>query len=86
MKKIVIGGCRDYDDYNVFKEFVDGCLSRLKQEHSLVIISGHCSGVDMMGERYAKENGYGLEIYPADWGRHGRAAGPIRNKQMEQWN
>ena len=82
MKKIVIGGCRDYNDYDVFKEFVDSCLSRLKEEHSLTIVSGHCSGVDLMGERYAKENGLGLEIFPADWDKYGRAAGPIRNKQM----
>ena len=82
MKKIVIGGCRDYNDYTVFKEFVDSCISRLKQEYSLTIVSGHCSGVDLMSERYAKENGLGLEIFPADCDKYGRAAGPIRNKQM----
>ena len=35
----------------------------------------------MMAERYAKENGFGLEVFPADWSL-GRKAGPLRNKQM----
>lgn len=35
----------------------------------------------MMAERYAQENGLGLEVFPADWSL-GRKAGPLRNKQM----
>ena len=35
-----------------------------------------------MGERYAKERGYKLECYPADWGHYGKAAGPVRNMNM----
>ena len=31
---------------------------------------------------YAKENGFGVEKYPAKWERYGRSAGPRRNKQM----
>lgn len=47
-----------------------------------MIVSGHASGADALGERYAQERGYETEIYPADWKTHGRAAGPIRNAQM----
>ena len=82
MTKIVICGCRDYNDYNAFKLYVDACISEITNEDSLTIISGHCSGVDMMGEQYAKEHGLGLEIFAADWKKYGRAAGPIRNKKM----
>ena len=48
----------------------------------LIFVSGGCRGVDNLGERYAVENGFEVEIYPAQWGKHGRAAGPIRNKKM----
>ena len=35
-----------------------------------------------MGDQYAKEKGLLLEVYPAEWKKYGKAAGPIRNKQM----
>lgn len=81
-KRVVIGGCRDYENYEVFCKYVDIYLSRIGKENKIVIVSGHCSGVDVMAERYAKENGYAVEIYPADWKKYGRAAGPKRNKLM----
>ena len=79
MKRIVIGGYRKFNDYKVFKDFVDSCIG---DENEITILSGHCKGVDLMGEQYAKEKGLLLEVYPAEWQKYGRAAGPIRNKQM----
>lgn len=79
MKRIVIGGYRNFDNYEIFKNFVDLCIG---DKSEITILSGHCKGVDLMGERYAKEKGFALEIYPADWKKYGRAAGPIRNRQM----
>ena len=79
--KITIGGCRDYNDYNEFKKFVDDYIKQLNTDE-IIIISGHCSGVDMMAERYAEEKGLKTEIFPADWKRYGKAAGPVRNKTM----
>ena len=80
-KRIVIGGCRNYNDYTLFSEYVKSCLSEFISDN-VTIISGHCSGVDCMAERYAKENGLKCLVYPADWGKYGRAAGPIRNKAL----
>ena len=34
--------------------------------------------------RYAAENGFETEIYPAVWGKYGRAAGPKRNKEIAE--
>ena len=79
-KKVVIGGCRDYTNYVFFKSRLDEILKKPKDE--IIIISGHCSGVDLMGERYAEENGFGVEIFLPEWKKYGRAAGPIRNKKM----
>ena len=79
-KKVVIGGCRDYNDYVFFKSCIDAILKNEKDE--ITIISGHCSGVDLMGERYAAENGINIEIIFPEWAKYGRAAGPIRNKKM----
>ena len=80
-RRVVIAGSRNFEDYALFCSVVDKYLSRIRNEYDLVILSGHCSGADMMAERYAKENGFALEIFPADWSL-GRKAGPLRNKQM----
>ncbi len=78
--RVVIGGCRYYTDYNVFCRCIDRYLDGIKGQ--IIILSGHCSGVDTMAERYAEENGYAIEVYPAQWDRYGRAAGPKRNMEM----
>ena len=41
----------------------------------IVIISGTASGADRLGERYAKEKGFQLRRFPADWNRYGKSAG-----------
>ena len=79
--KVIIAGCRDFTDYELLKEKCDFYLQNQKQE-DIVIVSGHTSGADALGERYAQERGYELETYPADWKVNGRAAGSIRNAQM----
>ena len=48
----------------------------------VIIISGHARGADTLGERFAREQGHGLEIYPADWDSFGKRAGFIRNSRM----
>lgn len=80
--KIVIGGCRTFKEYDVFCAFVNDCLEELQGGEELTFLSGHCAGVDLMAERYAQERGLALEIFPANWAKYGRAAGPIRNREM----
>ncbi len=81
-KRIVIAGCRDYNNYNEAKEYIDFCISEIRKKYTLIFVSGGCSGADFIGERYAAENGFEIERYPADWKKYGRAAGPKRNEQM----
>lgn len=50
--------------------------------HNVIIISGHTSGADSLGEKFATDHNLQCELYPADWKRHGKAAGPIRNAEM----
>ena len=79
--KVVDAGGRDFAGYELLKEKCDFYLQNKKPE-IIVIVSGHASGADTLGERYAQERGYETEVYPADWKTNGRAAGPIRNAQM----
>ena len=84
VKRVVVAGCREFNDYPVAKAFIDRCIKDIRQQYTLVFVSGGCRGADMLGERYAKENGFSVERYPADWETYGRAAGPIRNRQMAE--
>lgn len=43
-------------------------------------------GADWFAERTARELGWQIEAYPADWKTHGDAAGPIRNELMAEQN
>lgn len=58
-------------------------------DRELVFVHGACpTGADAIVDRYVEHytKYYGfpwtVERYPADWDTHGRAAGPIRNRQM----
>lgn len=47
-----------------------------------VLIEGEAPGADTLAREWATEQGIPVERYPADWNRHGKAAGPIRNRRM----
>ena len=82
IKKVVVAGCRDYDDYAQAKAYIDFCLSTIVEDNTIVIVSGGASGADALGERYAREKGWAIERHPADWETYGRSAGPRRNEEM----
>jgi hypothetical protein len=76
VKKLAIIGARDFTDYNIVKNAV---LARFDISLLETIISGGAPGVDTLAERLARELGVHMTVFPADWARYGRAAGPIRN-------
>lgn len=82
IKKVVVAGCRDYNNYTEAKQYIDFCISKIRKEFTLIFISGGCRGSDLLGERYASENHFKIERYPANWEKYGRSAGPKRNKLM----
>jgi hypothetical protein len=47
-----------------------------------MVISGCAAGPDTAGITWATKHNLPLRCLPADWNRHGKAAGPIRNTQM----
>jgi len=49
------------------------------------VVSGGASGADADGELYAKDHCLPVTRFPADWRTHGKAAGPIRNRQMAEY-
>lgn len=81
--KVIIAGTRFFNDYSLLKETADRLLAdKITAGYSIVIVSGGCAGADVLGERYAKENGYSIDRYPAEWQKYGRKAGIMRNAVM----
>ena len=83
--KVIIAGSRDYDDYHHLSTACDFLLSDLYPDARIEIVSGTARGADKLGERYAKERGYLLTRFPADWNMHGRSAGHLRNRDMAEY-
>jgi hypothetical protein len=80
--KVIIAGSRDFDDYELLRKYCDHVL---QNQTEIEIVSGTARGADQLGERYAKERGYPVKQFPADWDKHGRSAGYIRNEKMAKY-
>ena len=78
--KVIIAGGRDFNN----REVAFKCLDKRMWSKGDVIVSGHASGADALGEEYAKAHGLDIDLHPANWREYGRAAGPIRNREMAE--
>lgn len=76
--KVAIVGSRDYPNRDAVREYVRNLPA------DAVVVSGGASGVDSVAEDEASRCGLQTVIYLADWNKHGRAAGPIRNRMIVQ--
>jgi len=77
MRVLVCGG-RTSDDW----ERLAGVLDGLDPMKVSVVIHGAAPGADTLAGRWAELRRVPVEAFPADWEKHGRAAGPIRNAPM----
>jgi YspA, cpYpsA-related SLOG family len=75
--KVIIAGGREINDYELLLQAVLNAGFDIT-----AVVSGGARGVDSLGERFAQETGLQLFKFPADWDKHGRSAGPIRNRVM----
>lgn len=82
--KIIIAGSRSFNNYPELCAICNLALLRLPSDQ-IEIVSGRATGADKLGEQYAKANKYKLTTFPANWTKYGKAAGPIRNKEMADY-
>src|SRR4051812_39035813 len=77
--RIVVTGGRDYDDITA----VDRALTAVHRKHGIdVLIQGGARGADYFCASWAAGHNVPVDSYPADWNRHGKRAGILRNQQM----
>lgn len=89
--RLLVTGSRAWRDIRLIRSVLAGVL---REHPGAVLVSGHCErGADAIAENCwaalcgfetvdeAVEAGR-IELYPADWERHGKRAGPLRNSAM----
>lgn len=81
--RIIIAGSREFNDYEYLKQRCNQVISFLELK-DITIISGTANGADKLGEQYAKEKGYEIKQYPANWNKYGKSAGYLRNVEMAE--
>jgi len=74
--RILVCGGRDYDDRKKVFEALDTL------DNPCALIEGGARGADRLAREWAIDNNVPIFTFNADWETYGRAAGPIRNKQM----
>ena len=82
--KVIIAGSRGFSNYKLLREQCNKYLREKRKTCNIIIVSGNARGADSLGEKYAKDEGFDLEIYPAQWKKLGKQAGFRRNEQMAE--
>lgn len=98
--KILVCGGRDFDDEELLNKILDQ-YCRDEDLYSIrptknnpewdtlsapIVIHGGASGADTLADKWAKGHHFEVREYKADWNKHGRSAGPIRNAEMLKEN
>lgn len=58
----------------------DAILCTIPSYALVEIVSGGARGIDRMAERFAGTHGLKMTVFPAEWDKYGRSAGPRRNQ------
>lgn len=79
MTRVLVCGGRDYDD----RDAMFRSLDKLHAERGIsLIMEGGADGADYLARQWAFLREIDNDTYFADWKKHGKAAGPMRNGRM----
>jgi predicted Rossmann-fold nucleotide-binding protein len=77
---VVAGGGRDL--LWLPQQIAAALVARTSDQLVHELLHGGARGADRAIGRAARQLGWPVGVLPADWRRHGRAAGPIRNREL----
>lgn len=78
-RRILVTGDRNWTDRELIGQWL---VYEVNVVGHGVLIEGEARGADRLSAEVARELGFEVLRFPADWDRYHRAAGPIRNQQM----
>lgn len=68
--KVIIAGGSSFDDYELMQDSLEDQIEKIQ-----TIVSGRSFGADALAEKLAFQHAIDLELFPANWGKHGENAG-----------
>lgn len=80
--RLCVCGGRDYDNRDLVYQTLDKLLKNVPPWKELILVHGDARGADSLAASWAKDRGISDEPHPADWNKHSKGAGPIRNREM----
>lgn len=80
-RRILVCGGRSFEDLDLMYDVLDEYTPPLGVDEP-VVMHGDARGADALAAQAALDLGFWVEAHPAEWKAHGKAAGPIRNRQM----
>lgn len=80
--RVLICGSRGWSDSRPIRALVDSLPDGTTVVHGAAPGADSLAGEAVRLRRVASGGDIKEERHPADWARHGRAAGPIRNREM----
>jgi hypothetical protein len=78
--KVIIAGSRNLVDIKDVEDAIKTSGFEITE-----VVSGAAKGVDHNGEVWAKKNGIRVKQFHANWNKHGRTAGYVRNQEMADY-
>jgi|SRR3990167_8853050 len=82
--KILVTGDRNWKKGSVIREVLAFIFEQQQDNKPIMLIQGGAKGVDTLASTIAQRMGprFVSVTFPADWEKHGKKAGPIRNREM----
>ena len=81
--KVIVAGGRDFLDMGKLTHTMNALLVNYEPQN-VTVVSGTARGADTLAIVYSEKYETKLIKMPADWDRHGRGAGFIRNVEMAE--
>lgn len=81
--KIIVAGSRDIKDESFVWSVMEKAIKdKGIKEDEITIVTGGARGVDTVANKLAAAKGWKCIVMNADWDKHGKSAGYIRNREM----
>lgn len=78
--KTIIAGSRTIENALLVRDAALDCGWNITE-----VVCGKARGVDTLGEAWAVEYSVPVRFFPADWNKHGKRAGFLRNTEMAEY-
>jgi hypothetical protein len=83
MRKVIIAGGRLFGDVEGLFDVMSHLFG---SKPDVEVVHGGAEGADLLGAKWGSAYGLAITPFPADWNKHGRKAGILRNLEMAEYS